>query len=215
MSIGLLGFTGNKDQNIICKNLQVYELNTSNSSNITNSSSISSEGLFLQYNRTNDGKSYIINQKGSNIEGGISLGKSDQSNNYTEQLLINEDNTIVLSNSITTSKLITRSLRATQNTSLTTPVTLNSQNGYITTFIATLAPLTFSSFVFNNSYITANCIMNATIIKYNGAYSTNGVPVVQLDNILLGTCNITIINAHPTNALNGYLILFFQIYDLN
>jgi hypothetical protein len=59
--------------------------------------SISTQGLYLQWNKSgNDGESWIINQKGSGLTSTASIrfGKSDTSNNITEQMRIADNGNV-------------------------------------------------------------------------------------------------------------------------
>jgi len=219
MSNILLGFNGNTSQDISCNNLTVYGNTSINGDlttplNITSYQSIISEGMHLQYNRSNDGKSYIINQKGSN-SGGISFGKSDQSNNYSEQFVINENNNAQLNGELTlTNKLIPTCAGIVQQTSRTTPVTINKQFGTINTFDTILAPGTSFSFIMNNSYINIFSTICASVRNYNNTLVTNGIPYVQCVVAANGQANIVVTNIGTTN-IDGEIVIFFQIYDLN
>ena len=75
----------------------------------------------------------------------------------------------------------------TQTGSITSAVTLNQPAGEITTVSATIAG-SVSTFTFNNSYIKADSVILATVNDTNGA----GLVVVQVDNIVAGSCSISL-----------------------
>jgi len=75
----------------------------------------------------------------------------------------------------------------TQSGSITTAVTLNQPAGEITTVSATIAG-TVNTFTFNNSYIKADSVILATVNDTTGA----GLVVVQVDNIVAGSCSISL-----------------------
>ena len=75
----------------------------------------------------------------------------------------------------------------TQSGNITTAVTLNQPAGEITTVSATIAG-TVNTFTFNNSYIKADSVILATVNDTTGA----GLVVVQVDNIVAGSCSISL-----------------------
>lgn len=75
----------------------------------------------------------------------------------------------------------------TQTGSITSAVTLNQPAGEITTVSATIAG-TVNTFTFNNSYIKADSVILATINDTSGS----GLVVVQVDNIVAGSCSINL-----------------------
>jgi hypothetical protein len=75
----------------------------------------------------------------------------------------------------------------TQSGSITTAVTLNQPAGEITTVSATIAG-TVNTFTFNNSFIKADSVILATVNDTTGA----GLVVVQVDNIVAGSCSISL-----------------------
>jgi hypothetical protein len=75
----------------------------------------------------------------------------------------------------------------TQSGSITSAVTLNQPAGEITTVSATIAG-SVNTFTLNNSYIKADSIILATVNDTTGA----GLVVVQVDNIVAGSCSISL-----------------------
>ena len=75
----------------------------------------------------------------------------------------------------------------TQTGNINSAVTLNQPAGEITTVSATIAG-TVNTFTFNNSYIKADSVILATVNDTNGA----GLVVVQVDNIVAGSCSISL-----------------------
>jgi hypothetical protein len=75
----------------------------------------------------------------------------------------------------------------TQSGSITSAVTLNQPAGEITTVSATIAG-TVNTFTLNNSYIKADSVILATVNDTTGA----GLVVVQVDNIVAGSCSISL-----------------------
>lgn len=105
----------------------------------------------------------------------------------------------------------------TQATSTTTGVTANYRAFTITTFTQTLAAgasVTFT--VSNNTMPLGTCDIHATIVNYTGTFSTNGIPVVNLDNTISGASfDVVISNVHSANALSGTLTIAFLITGSN
>ena len=100
----------------------------------------------------------------------------------------------------------------TQATSTTTAVTANGAVGLITTFTETLAGATALTFTVNNTGVDADSVILINIVNYTGAYVTNGIPVVNVNNCVAGVSfDIKLINAHATNALSGVLKIGFQL----
>lgn len=75
----------------------------------------------------------------------------------------------------------------TQSGSITSAVTLNQPAGEITTVSATIAG-SVNTFTLNNSYIKADSIILANVNDTTGA----GLVVVQVDNIVAGSCSISL-----------------------
>lgn len=90
----------------------------------------------------------------------------------------------------------------TQETSITTGVTLNTQSGAITTRSAATGAQSAQSFTVSNSSINADSIVLSNIIGYNGS---TGLPHVYVDDITSGSFKIVIQNNSTSAALNGSL----------
>lgn len=99
----------------------------------------------------------------------------------------------------------------TQATSITTGVTLNKPAGVITTVSAATAAGGSDTFTLTNSFVAATSVIHAWIIDYAGTFTTNGLPIVSVDNRGAGTVNIVLSNAHSANALNGVVKIGFAI----
>ena len=119
-----------------------------------------------------------------------------------------------------TSGLIIRSTGAlslpkaavTQNVSITSPVTIYSPSGVITTQPATAEAGTAQSFTVHNSTVTASSTVLVTITNYSGTLFTHGVPIVQVRSVSdNGSFIIAIANIHSTNALNYALKIAFLV----
>lgn len=99
----------------------------------------------------------------------------------------------------------------TQAVSATTAVTLNTRTGLITTQSETAAAGVSAAFTVNNSLATATSNIRAWVVNYAGTFTTNGLPIVSVDNRTAGTFDIVVSNAHGANALSGVLIIGFEI----
>jgi hypothetical protein len=99
----------------------------------------------------------------------------------------------------------------TQITSTTTGVTINSDTGVITTFAETLAGAANLTFTVTNSAVTATSTVVASVQGYSGTYTTNGTPLVQVNNVVAGAFDVKVLNAHASNALAGTLNIGFMV----
>lgn len=100
----------------------------------------------------------------------------------------------------------------TQATNITTAVTANAIAGTITTQDASAAAGASQTFTVNNTQVKPGCIVLAQIQDYAGTMTTNGLPMVTVDAIVDNTSfNVTISNAHGSNALDGALQISFVI----
>jgi hypothetical protein len=101
----------------------------------------------------------------------------------------------------------------TQITSTSTAVTINATSGVITTFSQSAAAAASVTFTVNNNVVgAATSVILLTIQDYAGTFSTNGIPVVAVDNIVANTSfDITISNVHGANALSGVLKIGFLV----
>jgi hypothetical protein len=99
----------------------------------------------------------------------------------------------------------------TQGTSAVTGVTLNTTKGIVTTFSQSAAAGVSAAFTVTNSKAAAASNVRAYVIDYVGVFTTNGIPVVSVDNRTAGTFDIVVSNAHSANALSGALQIGFEI----
>jgi hypothetical protein len=100
----------------------------------------------------------------------------------------------------------------TQATNITTGVTLNATNGRITTQAATAAAGASQTFTVSNNLVSAGSVILLTIQDYAGTFTTNGIPIVNVDNVVADTSfDIVVSNGHSANALNGALIIGFLV----
>ena len=97
----------------------------------------------------------------------------------------------------------------TQLTSITTPVTLNSYNGVITTVSSTLAANAKTSFTVLNDKVTANSKVLLTV-QYGGA--ATGIPTLILGIVQAGSFGVTIGNGGNA-ALNQPVRIHFMIIN--
>lgn len=78
--------------------------------------------------------------------------------------------------------------------------------------LTTAAGAISSAITVNNTTLTGDSRIQATIINYAGTWGTNGVPVVCLGAITSGTgFTFQIYNAHGSNALSGVIKIAFTI----
>jgi hypothetical protein len=96
----------------------------------------------------------------------------------------------------------------TQITNITTPVTINTLNGIITTVSTTAGIGVTVSFVVNNSNVkaTSRIIVSAEYIS-----AGNGIPVVRVSDIVDGSFRLVISNASSLTALNNVVKAHFLI----
>lgn len=106
--------------------------------------------------------------------------------------------------------LSSRSTEA-QATNITTAVTLNAPSGVITTQTATAASGATQTFTVNNTVCFATSVVIVDLHQYSGTYLTNGTPYVRVTTVADGSFNISVINIHGTNALNGTLVIHFLV----
>lgn len=98
-----------------------------------------------------------------------------------------------------------------QGTSITTGVTINAERGLITTQSATAAAGVSQTFTVTNENASATANIRAYVVNYAGVFTTNGIPVVAVDNRGAGVFDIVVSNAHGANALSGALVIGFDI----
>lgn len=102
---------------------------------------------------------------------------------------------------------------ATQESSITTAVTLNAISGVITTVSATTAGAAVSTFTVNNSLVLSTSRVLAVIENYAGTYATAGLPSIAVGSVSAGSFTITIMNNHASNALSGVLKIAFLVLN--
>jgi len=96
----------------------------------------------------------------------------------------------------------------TQLTSITTPVTINTHSGIITTVSSTIASLSEATFIVNNNKVTTTSIILLTAL-----YSGNGNAVATIGSTVSnGAFRITIANTQTT-ALNSIVKIHFMIIN--
>jgi hypothetical protein len=100
---------------------------------------------------------------------------------------------------------------ATQLTSITTDVTIDSPAGTITTVNAVIAAGDTEGFDVLNSTITSTSIVIANIVDYSGVYVTQGLPGLNIQNITNGQFSVRITNA-GSNGTDGVLKINFISY---
>ena len=97
----------------------------------------------------------------------------------------------------------------TQLTSITTGVTANGSAGVITTVSADTGAGAASAITLTNSSIKADSIVLAQVIDYAGTFGT-GLPVVAVDAIAAGSCDIVLMNPDAA-ALDNVVKIAFQV----
>jgi hypothetical protein len=96
----------------------------------------------------------------------------------------------------------------TQQTAISTAVTIDSYAGVITTVSATTAAGSNVAFTVNNSKVTS-----ASKVLLTAVHIGAGVPVFTLDSINNGSFVIRIYNVHPSNAFNNLFKISFLVLD--
>ena len=105
-------------------------------------------------------------------------------------------------------KLTGNTATVTQQTAISTAVTIDSYAGVITTVSATTAAGSNVAFTVNNSKVTS-----ASKVLLTAVHIGAGVPVFTLDSINNGSFVIRIYNVHPTNAFNNLFKISFLVLD--
>lgn len=96
----------------------------------------------------------------------------------------------------------------TQDTSITTAVTVNALNGVITTVSSTLGANTKTFFTVNNALVgTGSRILVS--VQYDEAAA--GVPVVGVSDIAAGSFKVVLTNVSPVPALNNVVKIHYLI----
>ena len=81
----------------------------------------------------------------------------------------------------------------------------------VTTNSSTAAAGTATSFTFENSLITTNSIVKATVTdRTTGVNGTNGIPMAQAHTITAGQCIVDVLNCGNT-AFTGYFKVLVEI----
>ena len=96
----------------------------------------------------------------------------------------------------------------TQITAISTAVTVNANNGIITTVSSTLAGSSNAAFTVNNSKVLATSRILLTV-DHPGA----GIPVLITETIVNGSFNIRIYNVSAATAFNNVLRISFIIIN--
>jgi hypothetical protein len=97
----------------------------------------------------------------------------------------------------------------TQLTSITTPVTLDTLNGVITTVSSTLAANAKTNFTVNNSNVSATSVIIVSV-QYDEAAA--GIPVVGVSDIATGSFKVVLSNGGNA-ALNNVVKVHFIIIN--
>ena len=98
----------------------------------------------------------------------------------------------------------------TQLTSITTAVSINNPVGVITTFAAATATDDVDSFTVNNTSVVATSTVQAFVQDYAGVLVTDGVPVVVVTDVAVGSFVINIANVGVA-ALDGALTIGYIV----
>lgn len=115
----------------------------------------------------------------------------------------------VTCNNITSNQLIMGNKGSvTQETSLTSGVTLNSHCGKVVTVSTNLATGGNLAFSVSNNKVFADSLVMANIVQYTGS---NGQPCIYVDDITTGSFSVHVMNGHHTVALNGGLHIAFNV----
>ena len=96
----------------------------------------------------------------------------------------------------------------TQDTSITTGVTVNALNGVITTVSSTLAANTKASFIVTNPNVLAGSKLLVSV-EYDEA--ATGIPVVGVADIAAGSFKVVLSNGAGVDALNNVVKVHYLI----
>ena len=80
---------------------------------------------------------------------------------------------------------------------------------------ATIAAGSTEVFLVYNSFVSSSSKVFVNLRRYNGAYNTNGHPIVSLEATVDGNFIVGITNIHASNALNGTLEISFLVLEDN
>lgn len=116
-------------------------------------------------------------------------------------------------NSLKVDKDLSRpSINTVQVTSKTTAVSVSNPSGTIQTVSLTDAPQTAFDFDVNlTGYDGGLDIVNVSVNDYSGTFGTNGFPVVSVHTRSSGSFKINVANVHNTNALNGDIVIGYEV----
>jgi hypothetical protein len=95
----------------------------------------------------------------------------------------------------------------TQETAITTGVTLNKPAGVITTVSSTLAAGSNATFRVTNSFVKSTSVVLLTVDDS----ATAGLAKLNVQDVTNGTFDINITNIHGANAFNNLLKIHFTI----
>jgi hypothetical protein len=123
---------------------------------------VNTQGAWLMWNRTGSGTTYLVNQKGLGA-GGISLGHSDTSNNYTQDAFLSELGTFSATLFAGSGANLTN-LPISQLTPLATNVVVCTDSGGILTASCTGASLSANALT-----LAGNLTENGRIIALGGS----------------------------------------------
>ena len=95
----------------------------------------------------------------------------------------------------------------TQETAITTGVTIDKPSGVITTVSTTVAALSNAAFIVTNAFCKATSVI--TLCEDDSA--TAGFAKANVQTVTDGAFTINISNVHPTNAFNNVIKIHFII----
>lgn len=150
----------------------------------------------------------------SDPDGFLSLGQLSDvtlTSPATNNLLSFNGTEWVNTNDITVTSVTYTKGTETQQTDITTAVTLNTASGVITTQAANAAAQGTNTFTVNNSTVLATSIVMVSILTYAG---TAGLPMVFVDNLTAGSFDVVITNVDESTggaALDGAFTIGFVV----
>lgn len=103
----------------------------------------------------------------------------------------------------------------TQLTSISTAVTCDAVLGRVETVNTTLAANSTVAFTVNCDKIVSSQNIIMSLENYSGTYITNGMPIIEVGNVALGSFTVHLTNIHPSNALSGVITLIFNVVSRN
>ena len=99
----------------------------------------------------------------------------------------------------------------TQTGTISTGVTINANAGVITTVSSTLAAAASATFTVTNSSVETGSVIVVSVQGYAGTYSTNGIPIANVQAVTAGSFNIVLSNVHASAALNNPVQIAFSV----